>query len=126
MSTILLVEPVKTMRDEAKAWLESAGYDVVVTDRGGEVLPIMQSRHIDAVSTAIFIEDLDGLIVIKRIRAKFPHMPVLVVSDSGRFVQYDVCGVAVHLGADMAQETYQKQEYLAAVAKLLGPKTVSC
>lgn len=119
MPTILVVEPDQELCSRAKNWLVAAGYKVIATPDGGAVMTILESENIDLVVTAIFMKDIDGLIVIRLVKTDYPELPILVVSDSKRLLQYDILSIALRLGATASQDGYHEHKFVEAVSGLL-------
>lgn len=81
--TVLIVEDAITSRLLYRAFLEAAGYRVLLSGDGEEALELLQSRPVDAVVSDVRMPRMDGLELTRRIR-RLPGMerlPVLLVTS---------------------------------------------
>jgi len=63
--------------------LEDEGYQVTSAKSGMDALDVIRQDPPDLVFLDIWMPDLDGLEVLKRVRQQFPHMLVIVMSGHG-------------------------------------------
>ncbi len=80
--TVLVVDDSPITRQIEKTIFESAGYKVETAADGIAALEKMQSIHIDAVVTDIYMPRMDGNMLLVNIRrlAQYNNVPVIVVS----------------------------------------------
>jgi len=80
--TVLLVDDEKTVRKVGQAMLEKVGYEVLIARDGREGLSILEAGDgaISAVLLDLAMPGLDGAEVLRRIRRRWPGLPVLLVS----------------------------------------------
>ncbi len=80
MSTILIVEDHPIMRPTLRDLLRLEGYTVVTATHGFEALEQLQSAQVDLVITNFALPELDGLELLKIMRADvdYQNLPVLV------------------------------------------------
>lgn len=80
---ILLVEDTPFFQKLEKDYLENAGYDVTVADNGKIALQILQTETFDMIVSDINMPEIDGLELIRRIRAdaKLASLPVVAVTS---------------------------------------------
>ncbi len=92
---ILLVEDEIFIRMDVAATLRNAGFEVIEAACADAALEYVQSGEpIDLLLTDVQTPgDLDGLALAQRVRARYPTMPVVIVSGSS-----DVEGPARKLG----------------------------
>jgi two-component system KDP operon response regulator KdpE len=76
---ILLVDDEKSMRDILSVTLQPAGYDVYPVRTGGEALQKFQSARPDIVLLDLFLPDIDGKEVVRRLR-EWAATPIIVMS----------------------------------------------
>ncbi len=77
---ILLVDDEVDFRELAKARLEANGYDVVAISDGKYALERIRIDKPDGVLLDIMMPEIDGLTILKDIRAKYPKLPVFLIT----------------------------------------------
>lgn len=77
--------------------LESAGYRVLVAESGRRGLDQVQAQAVDLVIVDVFMPEMDGLELIRRLRAGTP--PCKIMAMSGGVGEWDYLEVAKRLGA---------------------------
>ncbi len=77
MTTILLVDDNRSIREYCRQELEDEGYCVVIARDGREALKLIGPLRPDLVILDICMPEMDGLETVKRIRANQPHVPVV-------------------------------------------------
>jgi two-component system, chemotaxis family, chemotaxis protein CheY len=119
---VLLVEDSPTMRSYVTAMLESDGsYEVTPADSGFHALKALPGGGFDLVITDINMPDINGLELIKFVRASasYRDVPVLIISTEGR-EQDRARGLG--LGAnEFLVKPFTAEELLDAVRRLLPP-----
>jgi two-component system KDP operon response regulator KdpE len=83
LGRILVIDDEPQIHRFLKPALEAAGYEVERADRADEGLRLAAARAPDAVLLDLGLPDLDGLVVLERLRA-FSAVPVIVVSARDR------------------------------------------
>jgi CheY-like chemotaxis protein len=83
MSNILLVEDSPTQSLQMKLLLESAGHHVVCSDDGNSAIEQLASGTNEIVITDLELPVMNGLDLIKRMRADFPQIPAVLVTGQG-------------------------------------------
>lgn len=80
---ILLVEDTPFFQKLEKDYLENAGYDVTVAEHGKIALEIMRSQKFDVIVSDINMPEMNGIELIKRIRAdkSLCDLPVIAVTS---------------------------------------------
>lgn len=79
-TTILIVEDDAGLREALFDTLLLGNYDVVDADSAEAALMVLSSRHVDLVVSDIQMGEMSGLTLLKSIKAKFPNMPVLLMT----------------------------------------------
>ena len=95
--TIFLVEDDEEFCDLVKMRFESLGYRVLMTGDGDKALTMITEIKPDLVILDIFLPDVDGLTILKRLKAPFdiasgePSMtqdiPVIVITGKAPMVE---------------------------------------
>jgi len=81
---ILVVEDEKAVANFVKKGLESEQYAVDVTTEGDEARFMAEEFNYDLVVLDLNLPGMDGLEVLKQVRAKKPSLPVLVLTVRSR------------------------------------------
>jgi two-component system, OmpR family, KDP operon response regulator KdpE len=76
---ILLVDDEQSMRDILNVTLRPAGYSVYAASSGGEALRAFQSARPELILLDLFLPDMDGRDVLKRLR-EWTSTPIVVMS----------------------------------------------
>lgn len=82
MTRILIADDHSVVRGGLKQFLSSAP-DVAIcaeADSGAEALALLDREAVDLVLLDIALPDMDGLEVLRRIRLRYPALPVLIFS----------------------------------------------
>ncbi|RDU24729.1 DNA-binding response regulator [Anaerosacchariphilus polymeriproducens] len=79
---ILVVDDEKSIRNFLQVSIETQGYKCVDTDNGSSALMLAVSRCPDIIILDLGLPDIDGLEVIKKLRA-FSQVPIIVISARG-------------------------------------------
>lgn len=83
MSTILLVDDEPAMLKMLKWRLETTGFKVISAISGIEALKTIEQNRVDFVITDVRMPLMDGLTLIKKIKAVLKNLPCLVMSGHG-------------------------------------------
>ena len=109
---ILIVEDEKSISGLIRAILGSNGYDVITAATGGDALSMISSHCPDLVVLDLGLPDIDGMEIIRRVRAWTP-LPIIVVS--ARSFDRDKVA-ALDAGADdYLTKPFSSEELLARV-----------
>jgi len=77
---ILVVDDEVDFKELAKARLEANGYEVAAVSSGKEALEYLRINKPDGVLLDIMMPGIDGLTILKEIRAKNPNLPVFLIT----------------------------------------------
>jgi two-component system KDP operon response regulator KdpE len=120
LTTILVVDDEKPLRDFVRRNLEIRGYKAPTASNGIEALQIFQSKKINLVILDLMMPRLDGLDTIRRIRQD-SQVPIIVLSALGE--EEDKIR-ALNLGADdYLTKPFGVGELLARVQAVLRRTT---
>ena len=81
--TICIVDDEPSILNTLSSILEDERYQVTIAKTGGEALKVIQMEVPDVVLLDIWMPELDGLEVLKRVREQFPHIMVIMMSGHG-------------------------------------------
>ncbi|WP_211112234.1 response regulator [Azospirillum soli] len=79
---VLTVDDSRTMRDMVAFTLKGAGYEVVEAGDGQQALSVIAANKVDLVITDLNMPVMDGLTLIRRLRATPAHktLPILMLT----------------------------------------------
>ena len=78
--TILLVEDEQSLRQVMKFQLSEAGYETMLAENGLQGYELFTEHQPDLVITDLAMPEMDGLELIRRIKAISPEAPVIVIT----------------------------------------------
>jgi two-component system KDP operon response regulator KdpE len=115
--TVVLIEDEAQIRRILRPTLASQGYSLVEADTAEEGLHQVSTRRPDLVILDLGLPDLDGLVVLRRLRA-WTAVPVIVLTARG---QQEDRVAAFDAGADdYVAKPFEAGELLARVRAALG------
>jgi DNA-binding NtrC family response regulator len=122
MADILLIDDEKSVRTTLALMLQKVGYRVEEATGGGEGIEKFKTRFFDIVITDLKMEPMDGLAVLREVKAANPSSEVLVMTAYSTVES----GVeAIKLGAyDYIQKPFDKDELLLLIGKALEHKNL--
>ncbi|HIJ29937.1 MAG: sigma-54-dependent Fis family transcriptional regulator [Gammaproteobacteria bacterium] len=82
-SKILIVEDDPDLREALVDTLELSDYEVLATENGFEALEWIEAEEIGLVFSDVQMDHMDGHTLLKTIRAKTPHLPVVLMTAYG-------------------------------------------
>lgn len=116
---ILAVDDSASMRQMVRYTLESAGYTVVQAADGVEALELAQTRGADLVLTDVNMPRMDGLTLVRELRAldTYKFTPMLVLTtESGQ----DIKKRGKEAGATgWIVKPFHPEQLLATIAKVI-------
>jgi two-component system copper resistance phosphate regulon response regulator CusR len=114
---ILLVEDEKRIADFVARGLEGSGYSVDVAENGEQALARVSDAAYELIILDLMLPDLDGLVVLEKIRNRKVSQPVLILSARGSL---DDRVKGLDIGADdFMVKPFAFVELLARVRALL-------
>jgi PAS domain S-box-containing protein len=85
MISVLYVDDEATLLDVAKIYLDRTGEFCVTTALSGpSALALLATRQFDAVISDYQMPEMDGIELLKRVRAAFPMLPFIIFTGKGR------------------------------------------
>ena len=122
MKTVLLVDDDPSIRALLRLYLESAGYGVAEAADGHLGLAALDDRPVDLVILDIFMPEMDGLEVLRRLREQCRSCKVLAISGGSAVSGLDLLAHASMFGADaILEKPFGHAALLTHVAGLIGP-----
>jgi len=96
-----------------------AGLQFLTADNGVEALAVVQKAHVDLLVTDINMPEMDGIGLIRAVRAEDKQMPILIITAKGEEQARDQ-GMA--LGANgYVLKPLSGRELTDHASRLLGP-----
>ena len=124
MQTILIADDNDDSRDVYTTLFEVAGYRVLTAPNGLAALRLLEAEKPHLIMLNLFMPELDGHEVLKRVRAhpEMQHIPCLVFTGDARFEQL---GQAMKSGADaFLTKPAEPQAVLRFVTELLKERRI--
>ncbi len=117
---ILVIDDEAIVRVSCDRVLGPEGYDVELTSRGDEALRRLDAERFDLVLTDLKMPDMDGLEVLKKIKEKWPHIPVIIITGYGTI---STAVQAIKLGAyEYIEKPFNPEDILSVVKRSLEDK----
>lgn len=118
MKTILLVDDLELNRKFILPIFEE-NYYILEAESGFEALTILKNNHVDLIITDIFMDDMDGYTLIRKIREniKLKEIPIIAITERDEASQAD----AIAAGADyFVSRPMDSNELRREVLRLTG------
>jgi|HubBroStandDraft_6_1064221.scaffolds.fasta_scaffold514605_1 CheY-like chemotaxis protein len=80
LATVLLVDDDPALLEMLGRTLERAGFTVITAVHGADALAQMGQLAADIVVTDIMMPEMDGFELIRKLHAKWPHLPIVAMS----------------------------------------------
>jgi DNA-binding NtrC family response regulator len=94
--TILVLDDEPIVGKRLKPALAKSGYEVDVVQTGADALRLIEERAYDIVVTDIRMEGVDGLDVLRQVRARSPRTLVIMITG---FATVELAREALTMGA---------------------------
>src|SRR5713226_7002999 len=112
---VLVVDDEQSLRKVLAATLQREGYEVQVAADGQEALLALDRDGADVVVTDLVMPKMDGLSLLRKVVAKHPDVPVIVVTAHGRV---DSAVEAMKAGAfDFVTKPFEHADLKGIIAK---------
>src|SRR3989475_2841867 len=112
---VLVVDDEQSLRKVLAATLQREGYEVTVCADGEEAIAALERDGADVVVTDLVMPRMDGLTLLRKVVARHPDVPVIVVTAHGRI---DSAVEAMKAGAfDFLAKPFDHGELKAIIAK---------
>lgn len=117
MSTILVVDDERSVRDSIKMILEYDGHTVQFAENGQQALAKVQGGDMQLVLLDVKMAGMDGLEVLQAIREKNAELPVIMISGHGTI---ETAVEATKLGAfDFLPKPLDRDKLIIAIRNAL-------
>jgi DNA-binding NtrC family response regulator len=115
---ILVVDDEESMRHYLTKTLARQGYEVVAARDGPEALEIAQRRPPDVAMVDVRMPGMDGVAVMRSLRASMPRLPVVLMT--GYATVQDALAAMKQGATDYVTKPFRVDAVCATVAKALG------
>lgn len=116
--TLLVVDDEESMRYFLEKTLRREGYEVVSAKDGPEALDLAQRRAVDLVLADVRMPGMDGVALLRSLRAIHPHVPVVLMTAYGTVE--DALGAMKQGATDYVLKPFRIEQVRETVAKALG------
>lgn len=118
---ILVVEDDPSLREAIGDTLELAGRPYVAVDGGEAALKVLTEQAFSIVVSDVRMMPMDGIALLKEIRARLPHLPVVLMTA---YAEVDKAVDAMRSGAcDFLLKPFEPKALLAHINKYELPAT---
>jgi DNA-binding response OmpR family regulator len=115
--TILLVDDETAITEHLGAFLERAGFRIVCATDGAEALRAVETAKPDLIVLDVLLPGMDGRAVLRAIRSKGDHRPVILLTQVGEASER---ALALEEGADdYLNKPFDPRELLARIRAVL-------
>jgi len=83
METILVVDDEENYLVVLSAFLAEEGYETLTAENAQRALEILESADVDLVLTDMKMPSMDGIELLRRVKTRFPDMPVVMMTAYG-------------------------------------------
>lgn len=127
MAHILVVDDDPEVRSFITRVLASEGHVVSEAADGVEALDLLDRKHHDLILTDVYMAEMDGMELLRRIQHRSVRMPVVVISGGGFATREEVLRMAAARGAVATLEKpFTARQLRETVERLLptrGPQS---
>jgi two-component system sensor histidine kinase and response regulator WspE len=118
---LLVVDDSITVREVERRLLENQGYEVVVAVDGMDAWNVLQRASFDLLVTDVDMPRMDGLELIRRVRAapRTASLPVVIVSYKEQ-PEYRIKGMEAGANYYLTKSTFHDESLVSAVRDLIG------
>ncbi len=80
---ILIIDDEQYILDSLKDIFEDEGYTVITSLSGYEGIKIIETENPDVVLLDIWLKDIDGIEILKRVKSVYEDLPIIMISGHG-------------------------------------------
>ena len=119
--TILILDNDPRDISKLAGFLRDEPYDIFATDTGQECLEILRNEKVDLAVIEIHIEDMDGVTLLKQVKAEKIQTTMIAVTERGTM---ELAQKVLKAGAIWVFDKPIKRDvFLAKVKKYMSPRT---
>jgi len=120
-SSILVVEDSPAIRLSVVAYLEAQGFAVTEAENGRAAIRALDRQGVDLIVTDVLMPEMDGIELIKAVRASRPDVKILAMSGGAPSLPAGfILKMTQMFNADaVLYKPFRNEELGAAVARLL-------
>ncbi|MDX1388882.1 MAG: sigma-54 dependent transcriptional regulator [Acidobacteriota bacterium] len=115
---VLIVDDEPNVRRVLGTLLEQAGYATTPADSGKVALDLVRAKDPDLVLTDLKMPEMDGLELLRQLRAGFPEIPVVMLTAHGTVE--NAVGAMKEGAYDFLTKPFDKDHVVEIVGKALG------
>src|ERR1700747_2690789 len=108
-ATLLVVDDEPYYSEIATEWFTREGCRVLTAEKGVEALPLLEKKQVHAIITDIRMPRMDGIELVKRLKAAGTYMPTAVAltgfSDLSVRDAYDL-GIETQLSKPVSRKVF--------------------
>jgi two-component system response regulator AtoC len=121
VAIILVVDDEEPLLRILVRFLSSLGHSVLSAANGADALTILEDGGVDLVVTDINLPEVDGIQVLRALRAHGRNLPAIAMSGGGTFDKSLLLGSAELLGAvETLEKPFELDDLRAAVERVLA------
>jgi CheY-like chemotaxis protein len=99
MVSVLVVDDHESFLSFIQHGLTRHGYRPVTATSGAEALRLLAAEPIEIVVTDVIMPGMDGIELLREIRARYPDLPVIAMTGAGDGLRFPVTTLMHVLGA---------------------------
>lgn len=123
MALICLIDDDIMVRDALALGLSDAGFEVLTAPGAAAGFDIANRREVDAIVTDMNMPGTDGAQLIAQARAKWPDLPIVVISGASVVDGRAITDVAKERGADAAlSKPFRARQLAEVLERLIGER----
>lgn len=112
-ATILLIDAHDEVRETIAAQLSDLGHAVIQADGSESALSALDAHRVELIISDVAMPGVDGLELAERVRARWPHLPILFMTGHADRARLEV--------ASVLEKPFEQGVLARSVAELLGP-----
>ncbi|MBU1566996.1 MAG: sigma-54 dependent transcriptional regulator [Proteobacteria bacterium] len=114
MTSVLIVDDERSMRDFLKILLEKEGHKVAVAESGNKALDVLNNLDVDVIVSDIRMPGMTGIELLETVKGKHPDLPVIMITA---FASPDDAVLAMKNGAfDYITKPFNVDEIKSVIA----------
>lgn len=115
-ANILVVDDEKDIRETLRQGIILSGYDCISADGGEAALELLRSQPVDVVISDINMPEMDGIELLRHIKADFDASVVMMTGYVDDFTYEEIVGLGAN---DFVQKPVRLKEIVARLQRVL-------